>query len=262
MGSPFGRAGARRRKFAVSTRLNPRSGRVSSKRFCDAMPTVYGEVAAALVAVEASDAWTDATLALRFVVLSAARAAARCAARPRTRSHIGRVVWTVPAERMKADVGQRVLRAEGVASVAHGFWSRQHPRTRLTRAPASCSIGKIAVWGGLSNTIHRPALLHTITNPEHSELREMVPRSARSPNDGTRVSLDDLRDAKKLLSVVLIGLQPLTSPGRSGSQTNGQIGVCLDPVKNKVSTRQGSSGNRDRGATCTKPSQAWHPRLR
>ena len=57
--------------------------------------------------MEASDAWTGAKLALRFLVLTAARSGE---VRGATWDEIdlGRAVWTVPAERMKAGLEHRV----------------------------------------------------------------------------------------------------------------------------------------------------------
>ena len=76
----------------------------------------HGEVAAALAVVAASDAWTGAKLALRFLVLTAARSGE---VRGATWDEIdlGRAVWTVPAGRMKADVEHRVPLATAALDV-------------------------------------------------------------------------------------------------------------------------------------------------
>lgn len=85
--------------------LPNRRGDAQRKRHHAAVP--HGEVAAALAAVDASDTWTGTKLALRFLVLTAARSGeVRGAAWDEI--DLGRAVWTVPAERMKAGVEHRV----------------------------------------------------------------------------------------------------------------------------------------------------------
>ena len=85
--------------------LPKRRGDAQRKRHHAALP--HGEVAAALAVVAASDACTGAKLALRFLVLTAARSGE---VRGATWDEIdlGRAVWTVPADRMKAGVAHRV----------------------------------------------------------------------------------------------------------------------------------------------------------
>ena len=94
--------------------LPNRRGDAQRKQHHAALP--HGEVAAALAAVEASDAWTGAKLALRFLVLTAARSGE---VRGATWDEIdlGQAVWTVPAGRMKAGVEHRVPLASGALDV-------------------------------------------------------------------------------------------------------------------------------------------------
>ena len=94
--------------------LPNRRGDAQRKRHHAALP--HGDVAAALAVVEASDAWTGAKLALRFLVLTAARSGE---VRGATWDEIdlGRAVWTIPAERMKAGVEHRVPLATAALDV-------------------------------------------------------------------------------------------------------------------------------------------------
>ena len=95
---------------AAYASLPNRRGDAQRKRHHAALP--HAEVAAALGAVEASGAWAGARLALRFLVLTAARSGE---VRGATWDEIdlGRAVWTVPAERMKAGVEHRVPLSTG-----------------------------------------------------------------------------------------------------------------------------------------------------
>ena len=99
---------------AAHAALPNRRGDAQRKRHHAAVP--HGEVAAALAAVDASSAWTGAKLALRFLVLTAARSGE---VRGATWDEIdlGRAVWTVPAGRMKAGVEHRVPLATGALDV-------------------------------------------------------------------------------------------------------------------------------------------------
>ena len=90
---------------AAYAALPNRRGDAQRKRHHAALP--HGEVAAALEAVEASDAWAGAKLALRFLVLTAARSGEVRGA-DWGEIDLGRAVWTVPADRMKAGVEHRV----------------------------------------------------------------------------------------------------------------------------------------------------------
>ena len=94
--------------------LPNRRGDAQRKRHHAALP--HGEVAAALAVVAASDALTGAKLALRFLVLTAARSGE---VRGATWDEIdlGRAVWTVPADRMKAGVEHRVPLATAALDV-------------------------------------------------------------------------------------------------------------------------------------------------
>ena len=90
-------------------------------RHMPALP--HGEVAGALEAVRASSAWVGTRLAFEFQVLTAARSGE---ARLATRDEIDLVarVWTIPAERMKAQREHRVPlcgRAVGILREADGL---------------------------------------------------------------------------------------------------------------------------------------------
>ena len=90
---------------AAYAALPNRRGDAQRKRHHAALP--HSEVATALEAVEASEAWAGVKLAFRFLVLTAARSGE---VRGATWDEIdlGRAVWTVPPERMKAGVEHRV----------------------------------------------------------------------------------------------------------------------------------------------------------
>ena len=99
---------------AAYAALPRRRGDAQRKRHHAAVP--HGEVAAALDAVDAGGGWTGAKLGLRFLVLTAARSGE---VRGATWEEIdlGRAVWTVPAERMKAGVEHRVPLATGALDI-------------------------------------------------------------------------------------------------------------------------------------------------
>ena len=99
---------------AAYAALPNRRGDAQRKRHHAAVP--HGEVAAALEAVDASDAWAGAKLALRFLVLTAARSGEVRGA-DWGEIDLGRAVWTVPAERMKAGVEHRVPLSTGALDV-------------------------------------------------------------------------------------------------------------------------------------------------
>lgn len=99
---------------AAYAALPSRRGDAQRKRHHAALP--HGKVAATLAAVEASAAWTGAKLALRFLVLTAARSAEVRGAHWEE-IDLGRAVWTVPAERMKAGVEHRVPLSTGALDV-------------------------------------------------------------------------------------------------------------------------------------------------
>ena len=99
---------------AAYATLPRRRGDAQRERHHAAMP--HGEVAAGLAAVDASGTWVGAKLGLRFLVLTAARSAE---VRGATWDEIdlGRAVWTLPAERMKAGVEHRVPLSTGALDV-------------------------------------------------------------------------------------------------------------------------------------------------
>ena len=99
---------------AAYAALPNRRGDAQRKRHHTALP--HCEVAAALAVVDTSDAWVGAKLALRFLVLTAARSGE---VRGATWDEIDRerAVWTVPAERMKAGVEHRVPLSTGALDV-------------------------------------------------------------------------------------------------------------------------------------------------
>ena len=99
---------------AAYAALPSRRGDAQRKEHHAALP--HGEVAAALAAVDASNAWAGAKLALRFLVLTAARSAEVRGAHWEE-IDLGRAVWTVPAERMKAGVEHRVPLSTGALDV-------------------------------------------------------------------------------------------------------------------------------------------------
>ena len=99
---------------AAYAALPSRRGDAQRKRHHAALP--HGEVAAALEAVDASDTWACARLALRFLVLTAARSGEVRGA-DWEEIDLGRAVWTVPADRMKAGVEHRVPLSTGALDV-------------------------------------------------------------------------------------------------------------------------------------------------
>ena len=99
---------------AAYAALPSRRGDAQRKQHHAALP--HSEVAEALAAVDASNAWTGAKLALRFLVLTAGRSAEVRGA-VWDEIDLGRAVWTIPAERMKTDVEHRVPLATGTLNV-------------------------------------------------------------------------------------------------------------------------------------------------
>ena len=75
---------------------------------------------------------------------------------------------------------------------------------------------------------------------EQRELAEIVPKAVvDDPSDISQVSLAELEDEKRTLSVVLTRLQPLVSEIRwaNWKPVYDQIGARLDEVKNEISRR-------------------------
>ena len=99
---------------AAYATLPRRRGDAQRERHHAAVP--HCEVAAGLAAVDASGTWVGAKLGLRFLVLTAARSAEVRGA-TWDEINLGRAVWTVPAERMKAGVEHRVPLATGALDV-------------------------------------------------------------------------------------------------------------------------------------------------
>ena len=82
------------------------------KKHLRALP--YGEVADAMQIIEASNASLSAKLAVRFLVLTAARSGE---VRSATWAEIDGRVWRIPAERMKAGVEHRVPLSDAAVAV-------------------------------------------------------------------------------------------------------------------------------------------------
>ena len=141
---------------AAYAALPNRRGDAQRKRHHAALP--HGEVRSALEAVASSDAWPGAKLALRFLVLTAARSGE---VRGATWDEIdlGRAVWTVTAERMKAGVGHRVPLSAGSldvlrdAAAAGGSGSLLFPTVRGKRMHDN-SLSKLLRDNGVAGVPH------------------------------------------------------------------------------------------------------------
>ena len=155
----------------------------------------HAEVAAALEAVRASDAWVGIRLCLEFVALTATRSGeARRARWPEI--DCDRATWTVPAERMKAGREHRVPLSSGALAVLDqareiengsglifpsfkGFELRSPPVAGVFRdlgIPSTVhglrsSFRDWAAETGVDRTVAEAALAHTVGGVEGAYFR-------------------------------------------------------------------------------------------
>ena len=138
---------------AISKALLKRSTRVQHMR---ALP--YGEVAAAIAKVRASDATTIAKLAFEFLVLTAARSGE---VRGATLDEIDleNRTWTIPADRMKAGVEHRVpLSDRSVTILLEAAKVRTNSRlvfpSVTDRQLSDNALSKLLRKNGILSTVH------------------------------------------------------------------------------------------------------------
>ena len=130
----------------------PRMG--AKPRHHRALP--YGQVAQAVAAVTASNAWAGTQLAFRFMVLTAARSGeVRLATWAEVDMDAG--VWTVPAARMKMGREHRVPLSGGaldVLAAARGLGSDLVFPARKGKALSDATIGKLLRQHGINAVPH------------------------------------------------------------------------------------------------------------